>query len=249
MEIKDLVRKYYDSTKYAQQTKKRAVVEEVRVNYFLYYALTKKSLRSVAELFGRTDHATVNSGIRRVRNLYETDSTYRKRFNTLVKELGENGYDTTKVIDLLNKGTGGKNIATDVCGIDDMSKVREIVRRHFDSSMYDQSSRKREVVQERRVNFFLYKTLTNMSLEEIAGEFDRTSHVGVTNGVSDVKNLYETNREYQERFDRLIKDLEENGYDTQKITKTLKQSYGRKNNSARVKPRDTNNQEVRQGQE
>ena len=135
-------------------------------------------------------------------------------------------------------------------------EIKDIVREYYDSSAFNQSTRKREVVTERQVNHFLYTSLTLKKLEEIAAEFkppnkEKMNHATILNSMKTVRALYETNKKYRNQFDILLLHLKMEGYETQKIYNQLNTKYGsgRKHHSKRFVPKSRGLKRVRQRQE
>lgn len=112
-----------------------------------------------------------------------------------------------------------------------MKAIDEIVREYYDSSKFDQSSRKREVVTERQINHFLYTSLTCKSLEWIGETFrspqkEQMSHATVLNSLKAVRAHYETEKSYRRKFEHLLEHLELEGYKINKIYKLLQEQHG-----------------------
>src|SRR5689334_16044231 len=78
--IQKMVCEYFDVhyEKLLQKTRKREVVQARQITMYLAKAFTKNSLKTIGEHFGGRDHTTVIHSCQTVKDLMDTDSTFRE---------------------------------------------------------------------------------------------------------------------------------------------------------------------------
>jgi chromosomal replication initiator protein len=77
--IQKMVCDYYDVPyeKLLQKTRKREIVQARQITMYLAKAFTKNSLKTIGEHFGGRDHTTVIHSCQTVKDLMDTDNTFR----------------------------------------------------------------------------------------------------------------------------------------------------------------------------
>jgi chromosomal replication initiator protein len=77
--IQKMVCDYYDVPyeKLLQKTRKREIVQARQITMYLAKAFTKNSLKTIGEHFGGRDHTTVIHSCQTVKDLMDTDTTFR----------------------------------------------------------------------------------------------------------------------------------------------------------------------------
>ena len=78
--IQKMVCEYFDVPydKLLQKTRKREIVQARQITMYLAKAFTKNSLKTIGEHFGGRDHTTVIHSCQTVKDLMDTDSTFRE---------------------------------------------------------------------------------------------------------------------------------------------------------------------------
>ncbi len=78
--IQKMVCEFFDVPydKLLQKTRKREIVQARQITMFLAKAFTKNSLKTIGEHFGGRDHTTVIHSCQTVKDLMDTDSTFRE---------------------------------------------------------------------------------------------------------------------------------------------------------------------------
>lgn len=135
-------------------------------------------------------------------------------------------------------------------------EIKDIVKEYFDSSAFDQSTRKREVVTERQINHFLYTSLTSLSIIEIGVLFrppnkEGMNHATIINSIKAVQGHYKFEKDYRRKFNILISRLVAAGYNENTIIHSLNNPHGsgRKHKRTRFIPKSRGSKRVRFGQE
>ncbi|MBW6479623.1 MAG: chromosomal replication initiator protein DnaA [Bacteroidales bacterium] len=83
--IQKIVGEYFDIPieKINSNTRKREIVQARQLAMFFSKSYTKNSLAAIGSKLGKKDHATVLHACKTVRNLYDTDRSFKKHFDEL----------------------------------------------------------------------------------------------------------------------------------------------------------------------